>query len=119
MISLERYVEIAKTAPVHQPSGVVLEVVGLLIEVGGIQAKVGDTLQVVSENGQLEIEVTGFRSGRLLATPLGDVAGVEPGARVYKSERGTKIRVGFDLLGRIVDAFGFPMDGLAPLTSKV
>jgi flagellum-specific ATP synthase len=119
MISLERYLEIANTAPVHHPSGVVLEVVGLLLEVGGIHAKVGDTLQVVAESGQLDIEVTGFRAGRLLATPLGDVAGVHPGARVYRSERGTKIRVGSDLLGRIVDAFGIPIDGLSPLTAKV
>jgi len=115
MISLEKYVEAARTASVHQPSGVVLEAVGLLIEVGGIQAKVGDTLQVIAEGGHLEIEVTGFRSGRLLATPLGDVAGIQPGARVTRSERGTKIRVGADLLGRIVDAFGNPLDGLAPL----
>lgn len=119
MISLERYVTAATTAPVHQPSGVVLEVVGLLVEVGGIQAKVGDTLQVLAENGQLEIEVTGFRAGRLLATPLGDVAGVHPGARVVRSERGTKIRVGSDLLGRIVDAFGHPLDGGAPTVSRV
>jgi len=119
MISLERYVETAETASVHQPSGVVLEVVGLLVEVGGIQAKVGDTLQVVSDNRQLEIEVTGFRGGRLLATPLGDIAGLQPGARAFRSERGTKIRVGADLLGRIVDAFGNPLDDLGPLTAKV
>jgi FliI/YscN family ATPase len=119
MISLEKYVESAKSAPVHQPSGVVLEVVGLLVEVGGIQAKVGDTLQVVAESGPLEIEVTGFRAGRLLATPLGDVAGVHPGARVFRSQRGTKIRVGAEMLGRIVDAFGAPLDGLAPLEMKV
>ncbi len=119
MILLDRYVEIAKTAPVHQPTGVVLEVVGLLVEVGGIHAKVGDTLQILSEAGRLEVEVTGFRAGRLLATPLGDITGVHPGARVIKSERGTKIRVGPDLLGRIVDAFGNPMDGLAPLTSRL
>jgi FliI/YscN family ATPase len=119
MISLERYITAANTASVHQPTGVVLEVVGLLVEVGGIHAKVGDTLQVIAAGGQLEIEVTGFRGGRLLATPLGDVAGVHPGARVVRSERGTKIRVGPDLLGRIIDAFGNPLDGKGPLAARV
>jgi flagellum-specific ATP synthase len=105
-----RYLKAIDQAPVHEPSGVVVEVVGLLLEVGGMQAKVGDVLQVSSESSGLDVEVTGFRAGRLLATPLGDIAGVHPGARVVRSERGTRVPVGASLLGRIVDAFGEPLD---------
>jgi flagellum-specific ATP synthase len=111
MIRLDRYLEKAQTTPIHDPSGVVLEVVGLMIEVGGLSAKVGDILQVLSERSRLDIEVTGFRGGRLLATPLGEIAGVHPGARVARSERGTHVGVGTALLGRILDAFGDPVDG--------
>ena len=110
MFPVGRYLKAIEQAPVHEPSGVVVEVVGLLLEVGGMQAKVGDILQVVSESSGLDVEVTGFRAGRLLATPLGDVAGVHPGARVVRSERGTRVGVGASLLGRIVDAFGEPLD---------
>src|SRR5882724_3783377 len=110
MFPTARYLKAIEQAPVHQPSGVVVEVVGLLLEVGGMQAKVGDILQVASESANLDVEVTGFRGGRLLATPLGDVAGVHSGARVVRSERGTRVAVGANLLGRIVDAFGEPLD---------
>jgi FliI/YscN family ATPase len=107
---VERYIRAIDQAPVHRPSGVVVEVVGLLLEIGGMQAKVGDILQVASESSSLDVEVTGFRAGRLLATPLGDIAGVHPGAPVTRSERGTRVAVGTSLLGRIVDAFGEPLD---------
>ncbi len=110
MIRLDRYLENARAAQVHNPSGVVLEIVGLMTEVGGLSAKVGDVLQVVSDNSTLDIEVTGFRSGRLLATPLGEIAGVRPGARVVRSDRGTHVGVGPGLLGRILDAFGDAAD---------
>ena len=99
MFPIERYLKAIDAAPVHEPSGVVVEVVGLLLEVGGMQAKVGDILQVASESSDLDVEVTGFRAGRLLATPLGDIAGVHPGARVVRSERGSRVPVGSALLG--------------------
>ena len=113
MIRLDRYLERAQVAPVHNPSGIVLEIVGLMTEVGGLSAKVGDILQVVSDGSTLDIEVTGFRSGRLLATPLGEIAGVRPGSRVVRSDRGTHVAVGNGLLGRILDAFGDAVDGFA------
>ena len=111
-MGLRSFVERARGAPLHRPSGVVLEIVGLMIEVGGLSAKVGDILQVISGEMTLEIEVTGFRSGRLLATPLGEVAGIHPGAMVVRSDRGSEVPVGDALLGRILDAFGHPVDGM-------
>lgn len=111
MLQFDRYLRDIRSAPVHQPSGVVVEAVGLLVEVGGLQAKVGDILEVLSDGAGLDIEVTGFRGGRLLATPLGEVAGIHQGARVIRSERGSRVGVGEGLLGRIIDAFGNPLDG--------
>ena len=108
MISLDRYIHAAENATLHHPSGVVVEVVGLLVEVGGLKAGVGDILQIA--DGGLDLEVIGFRAGRLVATPLGSVAGVRPGARVVRLDRGTRVGVGEGLLGRIVDAFGRPLD---------
>ena len=112
MISLERYIHAAANATLHQPSGVVVEVVGLLVEVGGLKAGVGDILQIAG--GGLDLEVIGFRAGRLVATPLGSVAGVRPGTRVIRLDRGTNIGVGDALLGRIVDSFGRPLDEKPP-----
>jgi FliI/YscN family ATPase len=93
------------------PTGVVIEVVGLIVEVGGLKAGVGDMLRVLtSAPTPLDLEVIGFRAGRLLATPLGPVAGVRPGARVTHSTRGADVPVGPGMLGRIFDAFGDPLD---------
>jgi flagellum-specific ATP synthase len=110
VISLERYIHAATNATLHQPSGVVVEVTGLLVEVGGLKAGVGDILQIA--DGGLDLEVIGFRSGRLVVMPLGSVAGVRPGARVIRLDRGTRVGVGDALLGRIVDAFGRPLDDM-------
>src|SRR3954469_4035328 len=114
---LERLLERCRTAPVHAPEGVVLDVVGLIIEVGGLRAAVGDALSVDGELGsrlptsvggelgsRLEIEVVGFRAGRLLTTPLGTLSGIRPGARVVRLERGATVPGSLALLGRVVDS---------------
>jgi flagellum-specific ATP synthase len=109
---LERLLERCRTAPVHSPEGVVLDVVGLIVEVGGLRAAVGDALAIEDEiGGRLEIEVVGFRAGRLLTTPLGVLSGIRPGARVVRLERGATVPGSFALLGRVVDSFGRPLDG--------
>src|SRR6478752_3913799 len=109
---LERLLDRCRTAPVHSPEGVVLDVVGLIVEVGGLRAAVGDALAVEDDSGStLEIEVVGFRAGRLLTTPLGVLSGIRPGARVVRLERGATVPGSFGLLGRVVDSFGRPLDG--------
>jgi FliI/YscN family ATPase len=114
-VSLASYIASAATAPVHEPNGVVIEVVGLIVEVGGLKAGVGEMLRVeTGGSSPLDLEVIGFRAGRLLATPLGPVAGVRPGALVARSSRGANFPVGPDMLGRIFDAFGDPLDERAP-----
>lgn len=88
------------------------DVVGLIVEVGGLNAAVGDTLQVRDASGaQLDVEVVGFRGGSLLTTPLGPLVGIRPGARAVRLMRGATVPVSFGLLGRVVDSFGRPIDG--------
>ncbi len=103
--------------PLHRPHGVVLEVIGLIVEVGGLRAAVGDTLIIESEQGDpVEIEVIGFRAGKLVTTPLGSMSGVRQGAPVRNTHRGASVSVSPQLLGRVVDAFGRPLDGGNPIT---
>lgn len=107
-------------APLHRPQGVVLEVVGLIVEVGGLRAGVGDTLIIDSESGDaVEIEVIGFRAGRLMTTPLGSMSGVRQGAPVRHTHRGASVAVSTNLLGRVVDAFGRPLDGGPPIADAI
>lgn len=88
------------------------DVVGLIVEIGGLNAAVGDTLLVRDTSGaRLDVEVVGFRGGRLLTTPLGPLVGIRPGARAVRLMRGATVPASFELLGRVVDAFGRPLDG--------
>lgn len=117
---LERLIDRCRTKPVHAPVGQVLQVVGLIVEVGGLRAAVGDMLHVRADDGDtLEVEVVGFRSGRLLTTPLGHLSGVRPGARVVHTHRGASVTVSPELLGRIVDSLGRPLDGGPELADRV
>ncbi len=115
---LETAIERCRAVPLHHPEGVVLEVVGLIIEVGGIRAAVGDTLEIATPNDtSVEVEVIGFKADRLVTTPLGSLSGIRQGARVGHTHRGASIVVGSALLGRVVDAFGRPLDGGRPLSN--
>jgi flagellum-specific ATP synthase len=113
---LDMLLERCEQASLHTPYGTVLDVVGLIVEIGGVKAAVGETLSVAAAVGHtLDVEVVGFRGGRLLATPLGPLAGVRPGARVARRNRGPTVPVSEAMLGRVLDAFGRPLDGGAPL----
>lgn len=104
-------------AHLHAPEGVVLSVSGMVVEIGGLRAPVGATLEahVPGVSTPLPLEVVGFRSGHLLTTPLGNVQGIQPGSRARVTGRGASVAVGERLLGRILDAFGRPLDGGGPL----
>ena len=117
MPMLTRLIQQAHTARAHEPVGVVRDVVGMVVEVAGLRAAVGQTLEVRTEHGGcLEVEVVGFRGDRLLASPLGSLSGVHSGAPARLSARGATVGVGPGLLGRVFDAFGNPLDGGPPIT---
>ncbi|HSU41787.1 MAG TPA: hypothetical protein VLJ38_19545, partial [Polyangiaceae bacterium] len=93
-MTLGALIERCESVPLHVPYGTVLDVVGLIVEIGGLKAAVGETLSIVASPTQsLDVEVVGFRGGRLLATPLGPLAGVRPGARVARRHRGPTVPV--------------------------
>lgn len=94
-------------------SGRVTDVTGLIVETTGPGAPVGS--QCLIETGgdpgsRIPAEVVGFRGGKLLLMPLGELAGVAPGARVTLVAERPLVRVGPGLLGRVVDGLGRPLD---------
>jgi flagellum-specific ATP synthase len=101
----------ARAAPGPNPEGRVRDVIGVLVEVEGLVAPIGGQLEVGESGTKLQLEVIGFRQGRLLAAPLGPTTGIVPGARVRTSPQANLVAVGDALLGRVVDAFGQPLDG--------
>jgi flagellum-specific ATP synthase len=112
-VDLSAYVQRARAAPGPSPEGRVRDVIGVLLEIEGLAAPIGRQLEVVRAGDlRLSLEVIGFRQGRLLAAPLGPTTGIVPGARVRMSAHGSAVAVGDALLGRVIDAFGQPLDGL-------
>ena len=99
-------------------SGRVSNVIGLVVEASGPGAPVGSLCAIESAwggAGEIPAEVVGFRAGRLLLMPLGDLAGVAPGGRVTLVRERPLVRVGAHLLGRVVDGLGEPLDRGGPL----
>ncbi|WP_411288954.1 flagellar protein export ATPase FliI [Phenylobacterium sp.] len=99
-------------------SGRVAAVNGLLIEArGGLtRLAVGARAEITRLGDKpLSAEVVGFRETRALLMPFGPVEGVAPGAEIRIEPQGSAVRPTKAWLGRIVDAFGEPIDGKGPL----
>jgi len=85
--------------------------VGLTLETVGCRAAVGARCTVESSEGEIEAEVVGFSGERLYLMPTGDIKGLVPDARVVPGQGMYKAQVGDELLGRVIDAAGNPIDG--------
>ena len=97
--------------------GQVTQVIGLVIEGVGPVSAIGDICLLKIKNGERVIpaEVVGFRDHKVLLMPLGDTRGIEPGCKIIAMGFPAKARVGKDLLGRVLDGMGNPMDQKGPL----
>ena len=99
-------------------SGRVAAVSGLLIETrGGLtRLAVGAKAEIVRRaQAPLTCEVVGFRENCALLMPFGSLEGVAPGAEIRIAPEGASVRPTLAWRGRIVDAFGEPIDGKGPL----
>ena len=98
--------------------GRVTSVLGLLVECAGLQGQlsVGQRCEVLARNDQPVVcEVIGFRDDRTLLMPFGSVEGVGLGCRVEVAESEPVVYPCNQWLGRVVNAFGEPLDGRGPL----
>jgi flagellum-specific ATP synthase len=94
-------------------TGSVVRTIGLTAAVAGFPAPVGAVVEIDRQaGGPVRGEVIGFRDDLTLVYPLGNVSGVRHGNRVRLLHTSRVIRVGEELLGRVLDAYGRPLDGL-------
>lgn len=93
--------------------GRVSQVVGLTIESIGPDVSVGSKCFIRANNEQPPVmaEVVGFINHRILLMPLGNMEGVGPGSIVEASDLPITVKVSEDILGRVLDGLGEPMDG--------
>ncbi len=108
----------ADCAPTLTVEGVLRRTVGLAMEAEGCHAELGGRCDVVAADGRkIETEVVGFSGERLFLMPVGDMRGVGPNARVIPVSGTPEVRVGDELLGRVLDGRGDPLDGGPPVQS--
>jgi flagellum-specific ATP synthase len=96
--------------------GKVSNLIGLIIEVTGLQAEVGEVCLVNTDRDRAPVsaEVVGFRDGRTLLMPLGELQGIGPGTKVLATGAPFRVAVGDGLLGRVIDGLGMPLDDGEP-----
>ncbi len=104
-------------APSLVVEGVLRRTVGLAMEAEGCRAALGGRCDVVAADGKrVETEVVGFAGDRLYLMPIGDMRGVVPNARVIPVSGSPEALVSDELLGRVLDGRGKPLDGGKPIT---
>lgn len=108
--------ELASVAMVRR-RGKVVEVIGTLMRVTGLDAQLGELCHVLDSQGGLlqAAEVVGFSNGQSILSPFGSILGVRGGSAVVGLGEVLSVPVGPGLLGRVIDSLGQPIDGKGPI----
>ncbi len=97
-------------------SGRLVRMVGMTLEVVGTFAPIGARCQILNgSKPPVEAEVVGFQDNKLFLMPIGETHGLAPNATVLPVEGGVKIGVGKQMLGRVINGSGQPLDDLGAL----
>lgn len=91
-------------------NGRITETVGMLIKAIVPQVKIGEVCLVQREGEPLMTEVVGFTRDEVFLSPLGEMSGIGPSSEVIPTRLPLHIKVGPQLLGRVLDGLGRPLD---------
>jgi flagellum-specific ATP synthase len=110
---LKPYLDLLETINPIKMNGKVTQVIGLTIESHGPDVKLGDICHIFSPQQQkpIQAEVVGFRNHKVLLMPLGEIKSIAPGCDVVSTGKPLTVKVGMDLLGKVLDGLGNSMDG--------
>ena len=114
---LDPYRERLRGAMLHRRIGRVRRLQGLAIEASGPDAAVGEMCRIAPRDGGRSVlaEVVGLKPDHVTLMAYGSLQGIGAGAEVIALGERSGIPVGKELLGRVIDGFGIPLDGRAPL----
>lgn len=118
-INIQKYLDVIKDAEFIKYNGEITKVTGLTIESKGPQSNIGELCYIKPFNSSSPImaEVVGFKEDKILLMPFGDMEGIGPGSKVIASGHSLQVSVGEELIGRILDGLGSPMDGKEPIVT--
>src|ERR1700722_10375742 len=104
---LMSHLEDVELTTVH---GRITEAVGMLIRAVIPQVKMGELCLIKRDGEPLAAEVVGFTRDEVLLSPLGDMKGIGPSSEVVPMRMPMHIKVGPELLGRVLNGMGQPLD---------
>ncbi len=102
-------------------TGTISKIVGLTLESSGPVASIGDLVEIQSLQNHNKVsvaEVSGFRDNQVLLSPLEGIEGIKKGDKVYLINENFNINVSDDILGRVIDAMGRPLDSQPPIKGE-
>lgn len=113
----DNYLDIIKKTNTIKEVGKITEIIGLTIESDGPKSSIGDLCYIYNDYNDKPTmaEVVGFKKDKILLMPLGSPDGIRPGANVVNTGSAMKIGVGNQLIGRVLDGLGRPIDTLGDI----
>ncbi len=110
---MKQYLSAVRRADFVRRTGKVTQFFGLVVESAGPDVFVGELCEIYSpmHSAPIVAEVVGLREGKVLMMPYADLRGISLGSDVIATGKSVYVDVGDELLGRVVDAFGRPLDG--------
>jgi flagellum-specific ATP synthase len=113
---MQKYLSAVNRVELTRRLGRVMAISGNSIEAIGPDATIGEVCEIVSmaPYAKLQAEVVGVKPGRVILMPYGETRGIGSGSEVVATGALPQVPVGDGLLGRVIDAFGAPLDGGAP-----
>ncbi len=113
---LASYQNRLQDVPALQIEGRLVRMIGLTLEAVGISVPVGTRCDIITQDGHKErAEVVGFSSQSVYLMPTGEIHGLSPGAKVVPTSETATFRISNQLLGRVIDGEGEPLDGLGEI----
>ncbi|GIP33067.1 flagellar protein export ATPase FliI [Paenibacillus sp. J2TS4] len=108
-----RYIDFIRQMDPVPVFGKVTQVIGLTVEAEGPDASIGDVCHIfpLKSDKPLKAEVVGFRGNKVILMPLGDLHSIGPGCDVVSTGKPLSVQVGHELLGKVLDGLGQPLDG--------
>ncbi|SFE16463.1 type III secretion system ATPase, FliI/YscN [Paenibacillus algorifonticola] len=108
-----KYVEHLQAIDPIRVNGKVTQVIGLTVESEGPDASIGDVCYIYPNKAAkpIKAEVVGFRNNKVILMPLGDLHSISSGCDVVGTGKPLSVQVGSELLGKVLDGLGQPLDG--------
>lgn len=91
-------------------NGRITETVGMLIKAIVPEVKIGELCLIKREGDPLRAVVVGFTREEVFLAPLGEMHGIGPSSEVIPTHLPLHIKVGPQLLGRVLNGLGEPLD---------